>query len=209
MKVAELIDVLKKFRPTKIALEAEVGSDRIPGRYADYLAGKYELSRNEIDQIGLRLAKEMGHKTVYPVDVEGEFPFQRVVNYAKAAGRSGEIDQMMGHVDSMVKAQDAYLAAHSILETLVYMNSDEKAAEDVGTYFHQAQFGEPGDWAGADLVSDWFRRNLRIFSNVLQLVDSPEERILVVYGAGHLGWLQYDIASSPDLKLRKLSEVVK
>src|SRR5437660_7033464 len=45
-EIAELIDVLKKFRPTKIAVEADVTGQRVATQYADYLAGKYTLSRN-------------------------------------------------------------------------------------------------------------------------------------------------------------------
>jgi uncharacterized protein DUF5694 len=208
-EIAHLIEVLKRFHPTKIAVESDVFSDRIPKRYTDYLAGKYELTRNEIDQIGLRLAKELGHKTVYAVDVDGEFPFQRIVDYAKASGRSKELEALMGEIGAMVKAQNEYLASHTILETLLYMNSDTKVASDVGFYYRDAQFGEPGDWAGADLVSEWFRRNMRIYSNVVKLVESPNERILVIFGAGHLGWLQHDFASNPDLRLRKLAEFAK
>jgi hypothetical protein len=207
--IAQVIAALKKFRPTKIAVEGEIGDGRIPRRYADYLAGKHELTRNEIEQIGFRLAGELGHKTVYPVDVEGDFPFQRLVNHAKASGRTKELDAIMGDIGAMVKAQDAYLASHTVLETLLYMNSDEKTAEDVGFYYRQASFGEPGDWAGADLVSEWFRRNVRIYTNVVQLADSPNERILVIFGAGHLGWLQHDFASNPSLRLRRLAEFAR
>ena len=208
-EIAQLTEVLKKFHPTKIAVEGSFSDDRIPKRYADYVAGKYELTRNEVEQIGFRLARELGHKTVYPVDVDGEFPFQHIVNYAKASGRSKELDAMMGEVGAMVKAQNAYLASHTVLETLLYMNSDDKVAEDVGFYYREAQFGEPWDWAGADLVSDWFRRNMRIYSNVVQLADSPNERLLVIFGAGHLGWLQRDFASNPNLRLRKLAEFAR
>jgi hypothetical protein len=109
----------------------------------------------------------------------------------------------------MVKAQDAYLASHSILETLLYMNGDDKVAADVGFYYRQVHFGEPWNWAGADLVGDWFRRNIRIYSNIMGLVDSPNERILVIYGAGHLGWLRNDVASDPTVRLRKLAEFAK
>ena len=86
------------------------------------------------------------------------------------------------------------------------MNSDDKITADVGFYFRQAHFGEPGDWAGADLVSDWFRRNMRIYSNVLKVIESPNDRVLVIFGAGHLGWLRHDFGSNPDLRLRKLAE---
>jgi hypothetical protein len=208
-EIAQLIEVLKRFRPTKVAVEAEVGDDRIPKRYAEYLAGKHELTSNEIEQIGFRLAKELGHKTVYPTDADGEFPFQRIVNYAKASGRSKELDALLGEVGGMVKAQGQYLASHTVLETLLYMNADGKVAEDVGFYYRDAHFGEPGDWAGADLVSDWFRRNMRIYSTIAQLVDSPNERVLVIFGAGHLGWLQHDFASDPSFRLRKLADFVK
>ena len=63
--------------------------------------------------------------------------------------------------------------------------------------------------AGADLVADWFRRNVRIYSNVIQLADSPTERLLVIFSAGHLGWLQHDFASDPTVRLRKLGEFAK
>jgi hypothetical protein len=208
-EIAQLIEVLKRFRPTKIAVEFEVGDDRVNKSYADYLAGRYELSRNEVEQIGFRLAKELGHKTIYPVNVEGEFPFPRVVDDAKAHGRSKELDEMMAETGNAVKAQDAYLSPHAILETLLYMNSDDKVAEDVGSYYRLAHFGEPNDWAGADLISDWFRRNMRIYGNVVRLIESPNERVLVIFGAGHLGWLQHEIASDPSLRFRKLAEFAK
>jgi len=203
-EMAEVIDVLKKFNPTKIAVEAE--SDVIPKRYADYLAGKHDLTRNEIEQIGFRLAKELGHKSIYPVDADGEFPFKRVVGYAKASGRSKDLDAILAEIGDMVKEENSYLASHTILDTLLYVNADGRVAHDVGFYYREAHFGEPWDWAGADLVSDWFRRNMRIFTNVVRLADSPNERLLVIFGSGHLGWLQHDFASDPTLRLRKLNE---
>jgi hypothetical protein len=208
-EIAELASVLARFRPTKIAVEATHGDSRIAARYADYLAGKHQLSRNEVEQLGYRLAKELGHKTVYAVDADGEFPYMRLVKFAKATGRSAELDSMNAEVGAMVKAQDEYLASHTILETLRYMNADDKVATSVGLYFRQAQLGEPWDWAGADLLSDWFRRNMRIYTNVTQLVESPNERILVIYGAGHLGWLQFAFGSNPNIRLRKLGELVR
>lgn len=208
-EIAELVAVLEKFRPTKIAVEADFSDSRVPKAYAEYLAGKHELTRNETEQIGFRLAKQLGHKTVYAVDVDGEFPYKHLVNYAKASGRSSELDAMMAEIGAMVKAQDEYLATHTVLETLLAMNSDERVAEDMGFYYRQAQLGEHWDWAGADLVSSWFRRNMRIYSNITQLVESPNERVLVIYGAGHLGWLRVPFEHNPSYRLRKLAELVR
>lgn len=207
-EIAQVIEVLKTFRPTKIAVEATAGDKRIAERYDAYLAGTHQLSRNEIEQLGYRLAKELGHKTVYAVDADGEFPFPRLAKYAKATGRQAELDAMMAEVGEMVKKQSAYLASHTILEALLQLNSDAKVAEDLGYYFREAELGEPWDWAGADLVSDWFHRNMRIYTNVMQ-ITAPEDRVLVIYGSGHLGWLQYAFGNNPRVRLRRLGELTK
>ena len=207
-EMAQLIEVLKKFNPTKIAVERTSGDSRIKKDYDEYLAGTHELTRNEIEQLGFRLAKELGHKSVYAVDTDGEFPWPRLVKYAKATGKSSELDALMAEVGQMVKEQNEYLGSHSVLETLVYMNSDQKVARDVGFYFREAEFGEPWDWAGADLVADWFRRNMRIYTNVMQIMDAPDDRVLLLYGSGHLGWLQFAFSGNPNVRLRKLAEFV-
>ena len=208
-EIAQLMVVLKKFHPTKIAVESEVGTERVPKQYADYVAGKYTLSRNEIDQIGYRLAKELGHKTVSPVDIEGDFPMGRVINWAKANGKEQEFEGRMSKLGDWVKQQDAFLKSHTVLETFEFMNSDERVAQDVGFYFADVPYGDTDDYAGPDLLAKWYQRNIRIYNNITKLIDSPNDRILVIYGAGHLGWLRQDVANDPWVKLRKLSEFVE
>jgi hypothetical protein len=205
-EIAELLAVLKRFQPTKIAVESTVYEDRRPKQYAEYLAGHYALTQNEIEQVGFRLAKELGHKAIYPVDIDGEFPWQRVINYAKANGQAPALDRIRAGIGEMVKQQDAYLHSHTILETLLYMNDAKKVAQDVGFYFSEAHFGEPGDYAGPDLLASWYQRNIRIFNNIVKILESPQERVLVIYGAGHLGWLRQMVSNDPALKLRTLSE---
>jgi len=205
-EIAQLVEVLKKFHPTKIAIEAEAGSEKVTKQYTDYLAGKYALTRNEDDQIGYRLAKELGHKTIYPVDEEGDFPYQRVLNYAKANDRAKEMVAVSAKWGAVAKQQDEFLKSHTILETLAFMNADAKVKQDVATYFELVAFGEPGEYAGPDLLAAWYQRNIRIYCNIRKLVESPNERVLVIYGAGHLGWLQQDVANDASVKLRKLAE---
>jgi len=43
----------------------------------------------------------------------------------------------------------------------------------------------------------------------MQLADSPNERILVIFGSGRHGWLQHDFASDPTVRLRRLAEFAK
>jgi Family of unknown function (DUF5694) len=206
-EIAQLVDVLKRFRPTKIAIESHVGSKRIAQEYADYLAGKYTLTRNEIDQIGFRLAKELGHQAVHPVDEDGDFPYYRVLNYAKANGLKDRFDAMEARTAARVKEQGDILRTGTVLETLEYMNSDSVVAAAVASYYEFVPFGEPYEYAGPDLVAAWFQRNIRIYRNIRALVTSPNDTILVIYGAGHLGWLRQNVANDAGVRLRTLADL--
>lgn len=207
-EMAELTAVLRRFRPTRIAVEAAVGSRgrAMAQRYTDYVAGKYTLTRNETDQIAFRLARELGHTTVYPVDVDGDFPFLRVRNYATANGRQEQFAAVQAQVAARVKAENDFLRTHTLVEMLDYMNADSMAARAMADDYALIQFGEPYEYAGADLIAAWFQRNIRIHHNIRALITSPDERVLVIYGAGHLGWLRENLRHDGTVRLRKLEE---
>jgi hypothetical protein len=207
-EMVELMAVLRRFRPTKIAVEAPVGSRTIAQRYEGYLSGEYTLTRNEIDQIGFRLGRELSHTAIHPVDEDGEFPYYRVRNYAIANGVEAQFDSITAAEGARVQRVADYLRSHTVLETLELMNSDSSVAQDVGGYYAFVPFGEPYEYAGPDLIARWFERNIRIYRNIHALITSPQDRILVIYGAGHLGWLQHMVRSDPSVDLRKLSDLV-
>jgi hypothetical protein len=204
-EIAQLIEVLKKFHPTKIAIES-VGNYRVK-QYSDYVAGQYTLSSNEIEQIGFRLAKELGHHTVYPVDEDGDFPWEPLVNYAKANGLGEKFDAIEARNAAQVKDDDNFLRSHTVLETLQYMNSDSMAARGIASYYAYVPYGDRFDYAGPNLLAAFYQRNIRIYHNIVKLIESPSDRILVIYGAGHLGWLQQDVSNDPTVRLRKLADV--
>jgi hypothetical protein len=60
-----------------------------------------------------------------------------------------------------------------------------------------------------DLLAEWYRRNMRIFNNATNLVTSPHDRVLVIFGAGHLGWLRQPFGSDPTFRLRNLEEFAR
>lgn len=221
-QMAELMAVLKKFNPTKIAIEANVGTEKRPQQYADYLAGKYELTRNEIDQVGFRLAKELGHKQIYCVDADGDFPYTRVVNYAKANNLIAQLDAITREGQESAKESGDFLKAHTILEMLLHVNAEAHVAQDLSWYYKVLRLGDPWEYAGPELWASWYQRNIRIYSNIVKLTDTPspadpnaasggvkpKERILVIFGYGHLGWLRPLAANDPNVRLRKLDEFV-
>ena len=206
-EITQLLDVLKRFHPTIIAIESDSSGPR-PQQYRDYVAGTYTLGRNEIEQVGFRLAKELGLPAIYPVDADGDFPYARLVNWAKANGKGAAFDSLEAAAGVRFQAENDYLKSHTVLEMLTLMNSDSLVARDVAAYFTWVRYGDRWDNAGADLLAAWYQRNIRIYRNIVALIKSPNDRILVIYGAGHLGWLRQDVTSDPAVKLRTLAELI-
>jgi hypothetical protein len=209
-ELPEVMEILKRFQPTKVALEnAFYRGDALSKVYADYLDGAHELTRNERQQLGFRLAKELGHPTVYSIDADGDFPLLRLQDYVEANGIQEEYDTTRREFDEWLEVWERYFSSHTLLEALLYMNSDDYAAALMAHDYELAHFGEPWNWAGADLLSDWFQRNARIYSNIVHLTDSPYERVLVIIGAGHLPWLRHNLTNDPNVRLRKLGEFAR
>ncbi len=203
-EIRQVLDALLRFRPTKIAIEANPDSAKVK-QYQDYLAGKYELGRDERDQIGLRLAKELGLPKVFGIDDQEDFPYLPLQDYAKAHGREKELEALMAHTAKKVQADNDFLKSHSVLEMLLRINSAEAVRQDQATYALFAHFGEPYNYAGGELLTWWYKRNIRIFTHMLHVTE-PGDRVLVIYGSGHLRILRQFVEADPTLKLRKLEE---
>ena len=200
-EINEVIQVLKKFKPTKIAIEAPLNSESVQQQYQDYRVGKFELRRNESDQFGFRLAKVMGHTKIYPVDVKGEFPFDKVMALAAQTGKQAVIDVAMNQMQGEVAKIDNSLKTGTILDTLRMMNSKTEIERGQGLYMTLSKFATSDNYAGPDLLAEWYKRNIRISANIHALIEAPTDRILVIYGAGHNYWLQRNVLDSQDLIL--------
>ncbi len=201
-EIREVLDVLARFRPTKIAIEADSDSRKIK-QYQDYLAGKYELGRDERDQIGFRLGKELNLSEIYGIDADGDFPFLPLQDYAKAHGREKELESLMGQVGKTVQDENEFLKSHSVLEMLLRMNSSDAVRRGLAGYAMFAHFGEEYNYAGANLLTQWYRRNIRIQTHLVNVIE-PGDRVLVIFGAGHLGLLRQAVEADPTLRLRTI-----
>ena len=188
-QMTALMGKLNKFNPTKIALECDWDNQSaILKRYNAYLAGDYELSRNEIDQIGFRLAKQSGHQKVYCIDW-GIFPDDPLYNYETYARQHPELDAYLNGLykdNERIAAQSAEkIASRTIVENLIAKNQPDAIDQDHQGYFRLLRIGQENEYAGANYLSWWYQRNLKIFTNIIRITESPDDRILVVYGAGH------------------------
>ncbi len=189
-QIAELIEKLKKFKPTKIVLECDhpEADAKTQENYDKYLSGQYQLTKNESNQIGFRLAKEAGHKKVYCVDWS-DFWDDPSINYIKYAAKDAESDGFLKEHNRKLKqeidAEFENILPLSITDQLIAINKPAHLEKSQKGYFDLLQIGRDKEYIGANYVAWWYRRNMTILTNIIRLTDSPNDRILAVYGAGH------------------------
>ena len=199
----ELIDVIMRFKPNKLCVETK--GAWLWHEYQEYKAGK-PLARNERQQLGFRIMDLAGMDTLYAVD---ERPL--VLDLLDGPDSSlhkpwidrlyegwdwGGDDLLTQLYDSLYEAHDDYEAGHTLLENFLAMNDPHVLDRAFGAYLNGGFL--LGEHAGADILSiHWYDRNLRIYRNIKRVASSPEDRVLVLFGAGHMGILKHLATCDP------------
>jgi hypothetical protein len=211
-EIEAVVKNLARFKPTKICVEAPFGDSATVARYKEYLAGKRELRRSEEEQIGFRLAKMLGHETIYPIDVRMDLGFDKLdkvisANPAEHGTRMADMQKIGG----MAIAQMAeWLKNGTIGDMLYQMNRPEFL--DITYQLYLQVFlptVEGTDFAGADLVGKWYHRNLQIMSNLHQIGSQPGDRVFIVYGQGHVPLFERIAEDSPYFEVVDVLQYLK
>ncbi len=201
-ELAGMLAALKRFQPTKIAIESTPeGIGKVNAEYQAYLKGEYQLKADEIDQIAYRLAKELGHKQLYAADTKLDMDFDGVMAAAAKNGQQTLIDTAMGFGKTAVAEINQKRETSTLGAFFRWFNSPESLMNNHRFYYYLAQVGTAADPKGVDVLAGWYKRNLLIYGNLVRLIDSPGERILLVIGQGHAKLLSEYIAESPNLRL--------
>lgn len=197
-EILAVVENLKAFAPTRVAIESPWGDTIATARYRAYLAGRHELSRQEEEQIGFRLAAAMGHEAVYPVDVKIGLPDDRLQSVLEAEPELGRYMGGLQEYGEWAMATMAEWLSEGTIGSMLYRMNTPEAIEwaDRGylEFFLPLVAGD--DYGGAEFVATWYERNLKIFSN-LHRISEPGDRVFVIYGAGHIPHLRYFVTLSP------------
>lgn len=186
-EIEEVIGCLKAFRPTKIALEAEERfKDALNIDYRSFLDGQHVLGSNEREQIGYRLAKECNLPKVHAVDWnEDEEDVPEMSDLGTSA--NGEYYEAAMQIGQEITSEmEMYFKNHTYRELLLWLNAPEQVAKSHEIYMKMALAGSDDYPVGALWTGKhWYFRNLLIYKNLVNLIDSNKERIFVLYGSGH------------------------
>jgi len=197
-EIASVTDALAKFKPTLVAVEWP--ADIVDQRYPKYLDGSLAPSHNEVVQLGFRLAKTAGLKNVAGIDVDSEFPFEAVETYAKAHSRGDLLAATGAETEKFVKRQSDMLANGTVGGVLRFLN-DPALIKDGNSFYRTTLWvGGGTEQPGAELMTQWYRRNFLICANLVQRAK-PGDHVVVFYGSGHSFLLRQCVSEMPGYKL--------
>lgn len=197
-EIAEIVAALARFAPTVVAVEWPAAL--VDERYAKFRAGELAPSRNEVVQLGFRLADARDLARVHGIDVDGDFPYAAVMAWATANGRADDLAAAQARVGAQVAATGALLGTHTLASVLRQMNEPGLVADGQARYLSLLRYGAGDEQPGVELNAAWARRNLGICARLLQAL-APGDRAVVVYGAGHAHALQRCAIEAPGVEL--------
>jgi hypothetical protein len=203
-EVEDVVARLAAFRPTRIAVEwKRERQGALDSLYREYRAGRLPPRAGEVFQLGFRLAARLGHDRVYAVDVERhQALMDAVAPYERDFDVADSADAWRPRFRRLYAWEDSVKTTRSLREQLLYTNAPATIRRGHGIYFvGYFKAGADTSYVGPDFIAGWFDRNLRIFRNLQRIASGPAERILVVYGAGHLATLRHFVESSPEYRL--------
>ncbi len=218
-QLEELADKIVKYKPSKIFVEWNLTEqDKLDKLYQKYLNGTYfedkNLSdfyrKNEIFQLGFRIAKKLGHRKVYGVDYSNvTMDFEAMMKSMNDAKQQDLQAQLNSTLEEMGKKISKQMATMSLEELYIDDNKPEEVAANIELYNEiSVKAGTLENTAGATMVSQWYKRNLLIWSSIQKIVDENDKKVMVLFGGGHTAILDQIVRYNRNWKTADLRKVL-
>ncbi|CAN5604343.1 hypothetical protein BH11BAC2_BH11BAC2_22480 [soil metagenome] len=192
-EIASFINKLKGKRADKILMDFPVKNELlVDSLYNAFLKGSYQLSNQETEQIGFRLAKEMHLKRVYAIDEKTPMKRDSLLVVAAQLNQQQEILEKLNLEGELLKTDfDSVLTTSTFSDILSYLNSEKQQLRNISLYHqYMVKVGAGKNYEGVDYVTDRYRRSLSIYANIVSRVSSEDRLVIVIIGQGYVPFLK-------------------
>lgn len=195
-----ITEKIRQFKPDKIFVEWEFDQQEAldslygmykTGTYFNYIEQKYPgkkfYQQNEIFQLAFRTAAKCKLDRVYAIDYTGaDFPFDSLMNSIDSVDQPDLKNRINKVIEDFTNITNEKMSKQSLTQLLLGYNEPAYRKMDLGLYFSLLnKAGKRENFVGAYLVSEWYRRNLYMYSLVQKLTRSTDQKIMVLVGASH------------------------
>lgn len=92
--------------------------------------------------------------------------------------------------------ENAAIRRKSVAQMILDAHEPRELVESHKVYADLMLVGEGENYIGADVILRGYERNMKIFVNLSRITTSPEDRVVIVIGAGHVPLLTHFIEAS-------------
>jgi hypothetical protein len=222
-----ITDKITLFHPDKIFVEWPWDKQQaLDEGYAQYLSGKYEdyLKRTDADpatrdanlrsetvQLAFRAGKKAKLTRIYAFDYPSiSLPFDTVMKSIAAAHQDALLASITALMKSNEAAENKKRETYTLTQLLLDINTPQRLAANKSAYIEKFnRAGSPSNFSGAQMVSEWYRRNLYMYSLLQKTVVPTDKAVLVLLGFGHAAMLEDFVEHDSAFKLKALKDVLK
>ncbi|KAA9356462.1 DUF5694 domain-containing protein [Larkinella humicola] len=222
-ELARLNAALKRFAPDLILVEMDPKTQpRLDSLFRAYRAGSLKLNeleggRNETYQVGFALGKLLDHARIFAVD-SYDATSQSLLNKGENIDLFKQgLQKLQATARPLKKAVQA--DSLSLYEYVVAMNQPEMIQLTHRLFYNlpavviHGDFSESGThsadlskidkaYIGAEYISLFYKRNLKIYANILNTqLQNRGRKLLVIMGQTHVGVLQDLVKDNPDYSI--------
>ncbi|KLT70098.1 DUF5694 domain-containing protein [Flavobacterium sp. ABG] len=211
-ELENITNKIKEFGPDKIFVEwGYQKQDKLDKFYALNTDSLLHKKADERVQLALRAAKKLGHKKLFAIDYnQTRFPYDSLTKGMKEAN---QLDLLKSNDEDMKlfeQSQNEKMKKYNLTELLIDYNSNQSNKENVEWYLGTAnRAGKNDNFVGAFLVSEWYKRNLYMYSLIQKLTESKDDKIMVLLGAGHTAMIREFIKYDPNFEIVELATILK
>ena len=198
--IKKVVDRLVAFKPTIICVE-------IPPKSTEFMNKTYQKYKTdqssrinyseEVNVIGLEVARLSGTKKFYGIDNHIGFNYPALIDLAKK-----NIDDSL-YVESMNK-KNVNIYKMPLLEQYTEINTKEFKMETFNYYNFLATMHSPENFEGADIIAEFYKRNLRMYTNFSDIPLTKNDRVLIIMGSTHTAYFDIFIENNPKYQLQDI-----
>ncbi|GAA4180903.1 DUF5694 domain-containing protein [Sphingobacterium ginsenosidimutans] len=206
----KIAKMLAEFKPTIICVEVlPTKNEELNADYRSFKEIKDYTPKygGEIALIAYEIGKMTGVNKIYGIDEQQTAAY----NYNIGNELENQVDSITSkkYNASILKE---FMAAEnlSVLEKLKLFNRKATFQKFINLNADILTHNSTkGNFEGADEASKFYRRNLRIFSNLNQIPVNNDDRIFIIMGATHSAFLDEFMQRSPKYQLVDIENYLK
>ncbi|WP_299114371.1 DUF5694 domain-containing protein [uncultured Winogradskyella sp.] len=223
--IEKLSNIIASGKPNKVFLERQPEfefQNKMNSLYSKYRQMDRPLKvKNEIFQVGFRVARQLNHDSVYLCDHPGRYGYLNNIAYEYAENnnqkdiiegkRIGTVERQEDIID-----EDSLMQSVSLLDYIRWINSDKVKNASHASYISNwplmgstdyYNYEDDNTLLGAEVITDWYRRNILIYTKMINQVDyENDDAIFLIMGADHIPIIENLFNANPYFEVVPTSE---